>query len=317
MALRPVTFPALAALLVVLAGCGSVSPGGSTSPDGTVTAAPVPTDSPTPPPERATVPAPLVGATPNETTLALLHAESLARRSYRLTAYDSRSRGEGFARSVQNRLDRRSYRVQSGGTYRAARVVLVVGSGPAAQLPSWEAYADGEAEYRRVVGTNGTSYERRSLAPAALPPHQGETVAMIVRYLDVAEATVEHVSTERGPRLRVVGREPRSPELANASNYRVEAIVTGSGRVEMLEARYALRHGISVRTGFRVRDVGSVGVGPPDWYGEARAETLDGERAGTTTDASDGTRTPGTREPTNSTSGEVTTSTRTASPTRT
>lgn len=266
--------PAFVALLVVLAGCGGVAQGPETPPGRTVTPAPVPTDSPTPGPERASVPAPLTGPTPNATALARRHAESLSRRSYRFESYVGQAWGEDPDRSIQDRLDRRSYRVQSGGTYRAARVLLVFGSGPTSRLPRWEAYADGEAEYRQVTTENGTRYERRSLAPAALPPHQGLAVAKVVRYLDVAEATVERVATERGPRLRVVGREPRAPGLENVSGYRVEAIVTGTGRVEILEAAYVLEEGLAVRSGFRVRDVGSVRVDPPDWYGEARAETL-------------------------------------------
>lgn len=198
----------------------------------------------------------------------------------------SRSRGAGPARSVHSRLDRRSYRVQSDGTYRAARVVLVVGSGPASRRPGWTAYADGEAEYRRVVDGNGTSYERRSLAPSALPPHRGRAVAMVVRYLDVAEASVERVRTERGPRFRVIGRDPRAPGLRNVSGYRVEAVVTGAGRVEILEATYVAPDGASVRAGFRVRDVGSVRVDPPGWYGEARAETAGGGGTPTPTTSS-------------------------------
>jgi hypothetical protein len=289
-ALRSVTLRSLlAALLVVLAGCGSAGQAPGTSPDGTVTPAPVPTDPPTPAPERAPVPAPLTGTTPDETALAGLHATSLSRRSYRLETYVGRGWEEDPDRSIQNRLDRRSYRVQSGGTYRAARVLLVVGSLPTSRLPRWEAYADGEAEYRRVVGENGTDYERRSLAPAALPPHLGRAVAQIVRYLDVGEATVDHVRTERGPRLRVTGRDPGAPGLENVSRYRVEAIVTGAGRVEKLEAAYVAADGAVVRAGFRVRDVGSVRVGPPDWYGEARAETLGLDARA---DASNGTATP-------------------------
>ena len=287
MAIRPV----LAALLVVLAGCGGLGATDGSGIDRTVTPAPVPTDSPTPRPERAAVPGPLAGEPPNATGLARLHVESLSRRSYLLDTYVSRTWGEGFARSVENRLDRRSYRVQSGGTYRASRVLLVVGSGPASRLPRWEAYADGEAEYRRAVGGGGTAYERRSLSPAALPPHLGRAMAVIVRYLDVAEASVEHVRTERGPRLRVVGREPRAPGLGNASDYRVEAVVTGAGRVEILEATFRSTRGVSVRVGFRVRDVGSVRVRPPDWYGEARAETLGGGDPTNGTGATEGTPT--------------------------
>lgn len=287
MAIRPV----VAALLVLLAGCGGLGATEDSAGDRTVTPAPVPTDSPTPRPERAAVPDPLTGMAPNATGLARLHVESLSRRSYLLDTYLSRTWGEGFARSVENRLDRRSYRVQSGGTYRASRVLLVVGSGPASRLPRWEAYADGEAEYRRVVGGGGTSYERRSLSPAALPPHLGRAMALIVRYLDVAEASVEHVRTERGPRLRVVGREPRTPGLTNVSDYRVEAVVTGAGRVEILEATYRTSRGVSVRVGFRIRDVGSVRVRPPDWYGEARTETLGNGGATNGTVAADGTPT--------------------------
>jgi hypothetical protein len=283
---------ALVALLVLVAGCGGPGAAGDSAGDRTVTPAPVPTDSPTPRPERAALPDPLAGAAPNATGLGRLHVESLSRRSYLLDTYVSRTWGEGFARSVENRLDRRSYRVQSGGTYRASRVLLVVGSGPASRLPRWEAYADGEAEYRRVVGGGGTSYERRSLAPAALPPHLGRAMALIVRYLDVAEASVEYVRTERGPRIRVVGREPRAPGLGNASDYRVEAVVTGAGRVEILEATYRTPRGVSVRVGFRVRDVGSVRVRPPDWYGEARAETLGSGASTNGTEVADGTPTP-------------------------
>jgi len=231
------------------------------------------------------VPAPLAAETPDAGSLARRHAESLSRRSYLLTTYVSRSWGAGPSRSVQNRLDRRSYRVQSGGTYRASRVLLVVGSGPASRLPRWEAYADGEAEYRRVVGEGGTSYERRSLAPAALPPHQGRAVAMIVRYLDVAEARVEHVQTERGPRFRVVGRDPRAPGLQNVSSYRIEAVLTDAGRIVRFEAKYIAPNDTTVRAGFRVRDVGSVRVVPPDWYGDARTETL---ALGVPTDTSEG-----------------------------
>jgi hypothetical protein len=284
--------PVLAALLVLLAGCGGLGATGGSAGDRTVTPAPVPTDSPTPRPERAAVPDPLAGGSPNATGLARLHVESLSRRSYLLDTYVSRTWGEGFARSVENRLDRRSYRVQSGGTYRASRVLLVVGSGPASRLPRWEAYADGEAEYRRVVGGGGTSYERRSLSPAALPPHLGRAMALVVRYLDVAETSVEHVRTERGPRLRVVGREPRAPGLGNASDYRIEAVVTGAGRVEIIEATYRTQRGVSVRVGFRVRDVGSVRVRPPDWYGEARAETLGNGASTNGTEVADGTPTP-------------------------
>ncbi|PSQ08587.1 hypothetical protein BRC93_15145 [Halobacteriales archaeon QS_5_70_15] len=275
--------PALAAVLVVLAGCGSVTQGPRTPRGGTVTPAPVPTDSPTPTPERASVPAPLAAGTPNATALALLQAESLAGRSYRLDTYVGRSRGAGPVGSVQTGLDRRSYRVQSDGNYRAARVVLVVGSGPTSQLPGWTAYADGEAEYRRVSDGNGTSYERRWLAPSALPPHRGRAVAMVGRYLDVAEASVEQVRTERGPRLRVVGRDPQAPGLRNVSDYRVEAVVTGAGRIEVLEATYVAPDGASVRTGFRVRDLGSVRIDPPDWYGEARTETIEGGATPTAT----------------------------------
>ncbi|MEF8841042.1 MAG: hypothetical protein V5A62_05390 [Haloarculaceae archaeon] len=280
-----------ATLLVLLAGCGSPGQAPAT-PRGAVTPAPVPTDPPTPPPERAEVPAPLAGGTPDATALARAHAESLARRSYRLDTYVSRSVGDEPGEpggSIQNRLDRRSYRVQSGGTYRASRVLLVVGSGPASRLPRWDAYADGEAEYRRVVGSEGTAYERRPLAPAALPPHRGRTVAMVIRYLDVRETTVERVVTERGPRVHVVGRDPRAAGLGNVSSYRVEALLTGTGRVERLEATYVTADGVSVRAGFGVRDVGSVRVDPPGWYDEARAET---GGSGPVASVSGGTTTP-------------------------
>jgi hypothetical protein len=302
--------PVLAVLLVLLAGCGSPAqaPGTGAPQGGTVTPAPVPTDSPTPPPERAEVPAALAGETPNATALARRHAASLARRSYRLDTYVSRSFGTEPGRPVHSRLDRLSYRVQSGGTYRAARALLVVGSGPTSRLPRWEAYADGEAEYRRVTDTRGTRYERRSLAPAALPPHRGRAVAMVIRYLDVAAAEVERVRTDRGPRVRVVGREPRTAGLGDASDYRVEALVTAAGRVERLEATYVTAGGVSVRAGFRVRDVGSVRVGPPDWYGEARRETLgvgggDGDEDGNGNGTGAGVRTvtPGSGGPSNGT----------------
>jgi len=281
----------LLALLVLLAGCGSVAQSPAT-PRATVTPAPVPTDSPTPRPERATVPEPLVGATPDPTALARLHAESLSRRSYRLGTYHSRSRGESDDRPAWTRLDRRSYRVQSGGTYRAERVVLVVGPARISRRPQWRAFADGRAEYRRVVAGDDTAYERRQLATAALPPHQGRAVAMLVRYLDVGRATVEHVRTERGPRLRVVGRDPQPPSLGDVSAYRVEAVVAESGRVERLEASYLAADGSAVSVGFRVIEVGGVRVDPPDWYGEARAATLDARTPTATPGAVNDTVTP-------------------------
>jgi hypothetical protein len=99
-------------------------------------------------------------------------------------------------------------------------------------------------------------------------------MAMIARYLDVADATVESVSTERGPRVRVVGRDPRAPGLSNVSNYRVEALLTESGRVERLGVAYLAANGSLIRAGVHVQDVGAVVVDSPVWYDEARAATL-------------------------------------------
>lgn len=293
--------PLLVAGLLVLAGCGGLTGNPATTDDGTVTPAPVPTDSPTPRSERAGPPVPLTEGVPNATAIARRHAAVLERRSYRLRTYVSHSRGDDQGDTVRSTIDQRTYRVQSGGTYRGVRVWVLAGSGTTERLHRWEAYGDGEAEYRMVVTENGTSYERRPLAPTALPPHQGRAVTMLVRYLDVGDPVVEPIRSGRGPRVRVVGRDPRAPGLQNASDYRVEAVLTEAGRVETLEASYVAANGSNVRVGFRVSDVGSVRVNPPSWYDEARWRHLRfGNGTGAPGGASDGdttTATPGTSRP--------------------
>lgn len=269
----------LVAGLLVLAGCGDLAGAHSTVDRATVTPAPVPTDSPTPPAEP---PAPLTGPEPDAAALARFHADALERRSYRLRTYVGRSQRTDTGGAVRSIIDRRTYRVQSGWTYRAVRVSVLVGAGTTQRLTRWEAYADGDAEYRRTVSTNGTAYERRPFASETLPPHRERTAAMLRRYLDVADVTVETVRTERGPRVRMVGHDPRTPELGGVSDYHVEAVLTEDGRVERFEASYLAANGSSVLVGFRVGDVGSVRVEPPAWYGEAREATL-GTGTGTIT----------------------------------
>jgi hypothetical protein len=268
--------PLLVGVLFVLAGCGGLAGNPSPAGDGTITPAPVPTDPPTSRPERAEPPDPLVGETPDPSRLDRYHARGLERRSYRLLTYVGRSERTGRGGPVRSTIDRRIYRVQRGWTYRAVRVSVRTGSGTTERFVQWEAYADGDAEYRRTVAANGTSYERRPFASGTLPPHRERTAAVLGRYLDVGDVTVEIVRTDRGSRIRVVGREPRAPGFGNVTDYRVEAVLTEDGLVERFEATYLATNGSSVLVGFQVDGVDSVRVEPPSWYEEAREATLGG-----------------------------------------
>lgn len=268
--------PLFVAALFVLAGCGGLAGNPSPAGDGTITPAPVPTDPPTSRPDRAEPPAPLVGEAPDPSRLDRYHARALERRSYRVRTYVGRSERTGRGGPVRSTIDRRIYRVERGWTYRAVRVSIRTGSGTTERFVRWEAYADGDAEYRRTVSANGTSYERRPFASGTLPPHRERTAAMLGRYLEVADVTVEIVRTDRGSRIRVVGGDPVGPGFEDASDYRVEAVLTEEGLVERFEATYLAANGSSILVGFQVDGVDSVGVEPPAWYEEARDATLGG-----------------------------------------
>ncbi|WP_435195255.1 hypothetical protein [Natronomonas sp. EA1] len=146
--------PALLALLLVLAGCSALAPGGDTTPEPTLTPAPVPEDTPSPtraPPERL-APGLTTAGVDNATALAAAHATRLngtyvLRRN--VTVRNTNINVVARSRSV----------IRDNGTHERYQYTPLFGG------PRLEYYHTNGTAWRRSVENGTVTYDRTTLEP--------------------------------------------------------------------------------------------------------------------------------------------------------
>jgi hypothetical protein len=153
-----------------------------------------------------------------------------------------------------------------------------------------EAYADGDAEYRRAGTTRfedspltPSAYARSPLPAGTRDPFVGTAERFIRRYLSTDEVmvlTVESNATD-GPagdpiRYRVLATDRPEEFGPDVQEFWAAANVTESGLVRDLTVEYVLfADGGATRVRFeqRYREVGTTSVDEPTWYDRARSVT--------------------------------------------
>jgi hypothetical protein len=265
--------PAVVVWLVLLTGCSAFAGAGEPTPSATVTPAPVPEDRLARPPV-VSPPEPIRGTDGVDArALAGRHAETLSRVNYTWTV----SRNASAPELEQWAVDVAVVRVAGPTRYRAQRATVYRRPGLAIRLPESETYADGERVYVRDEElTSPEAYTSRPALTCAGGEgvHADAAEGLIARYLAVENATVERVETDDGVRFAVAGRGSRT--LGTVEDYRVEASVTGAGRVERLRATWREGEAGPVTVEFAYRRVGTTVAPPPFWY----ATALEGATAG-------------------------------------
>lgn len=258
---------------VLLAGCSALGP---TSPDATVTPAPVPTDDPTVPGFEGSLPAGVdQSGGVDARAVGRGHAEALDDRSYTLRTVEARAR-DSHALPVVRREE--SVRVRRPGLYRHDVTTTRAWLGHGTDLEArTSAYADGTTRYARAVENGTARYER---APVARwrnwsGTHAEQAARSVRRYLAVERATLSTVERDGDRLLRVRGR---GSTAVDGERYRVEAHLDGA-LVVWLEARWVEQRedgDVFVRVAMSYDRVDATTVAPPGWYGEALRAT--GER---------------------------------------
>lgn len=279
------------ALLLVLAGCGSLA---SPTPDpetATVTPAPVPGG--TPPPSAETLAPGLdEGGVFDAGRLAAAHADALAGRSFTLVRTDSR-----YVDGSLVQRDRSVLRYAAGGErfrYDLQQTDRREGANQTARI---ERYADGEQVYVAVTSGNRTRYELlrasdgSAYAPTRVFPANATNERGLARLFVLIDTEVVGERTVDGRtvyRLRTVGSQSVPP----LRNITFVANVSETGQVRSYRLEYdVVRSGQSVHvvasTTYRALD--ETTVKEPPWL--ARAE--ESVRQGTDTSTLTGRATDG------------------------
>lgn len=253
-------------LLAVTAGCSAF----------TATDEPTPTVTPVPVPEVTNATSTPTGIAPglsgggvsNVDQLASAHERIASNRSYvwrDRKATKSRSETTEASTSVRQEL-----RVENHRRYSYWTDTRRVESGSGTRfLGNFTAFADGEARYERYqqFGERNLTYNRSPVVN--LSDHSdADATSAIRRYLDVPSATVAESVMDGRLYYRVVGHRDSVPWVANASHYRVTALVSSEGFVRSLNATYVVvepdRHR-RVTYEYQYGHVGQTTVERPEW----------------------------------------------------
>lgn len=237
--------------------------------------------------------------TVNAVALANSHRAALRHRSYRWTVEldgpssipprERRLRSTNRSLTVETSYVNRTAAVEGPRRYRERSFRVFTPANES--FPSVvEAYADGEAEYRRVGATRfedspltPSAYARSPLPAGTRDPFVGTAERFVRRYLSTDEVmvlTVEANATDdsgRDPvRYRVLATDRPEEFGPEVQEFWAAANVTESGLVRDLTVEYVLfTDGGATRVRFeqRYRDVGTTSVDEPVWYDRARSVT--------------------------------------------
>ncbi|MEF8852213.1 MAG: hypothetical protein V5A44_06750 [Haloarculaceae archaeon] len=239
------------ALVVVLAGCGSVVDGGTTpeedTPTRTLTPAPVPTSA-TPTDELVTLPPGVTGdgiADPD--ALLDAHRSALRNRSYTLRARIS----------VRGVVSERFTRVESPTRYYQRDVRYGTGS-------NVTRFASDTSVYTRSTYDSVTRYDRFE---AVIPP-RSTTVRESRALLELDSAAVTRTTRDGHTVFVVRGTYPTHPTLPGVRNFSLRVVVEPDGLVRSLHATYVRVEGATrtnVTRSFTYTDVGATTVERPAW----------------------------------------------------
>jgi hypothetical protein len=199
-----------------------------------------------------------------------------------LTGFDTYRTGYNAGDEVAIRV-----RVASPDRYHVVRRTRFPGDLRPRSASTLERYADGVAEYRRIVADDDAPrYDRRSLATArgGAAAIDGWTRTLLPRYLTTTERRVDPLDGTRvaadaaversdSRRYRVVATGTPRRLDHDAGSYRAVAVVAADGFVDALEVEY-----VHPPTGATVRVTVDyarerVTVDAPPWYDAAVAAT--------------------------------------------
>lgn len=274
---------ALLAVVVVLAGCGSLSGGSAERPtlSESVTPAPVPTTNSPTASEPESVRAFLEDSENGPARLAARHRQLLGRTSYRVVVTQSVVAGDQPLRQLN-----RSLRVEaSGETYRLRQTTTVADTFTESDVTRTRigVYRDGLDGWFRTVRGNDTRYGRlrTTLQGPEVDLTGSDDVRQLLRAFDGVSIDLDMSPWVMQYRVRSVTlARPTGltlpPGLDSPQEARLSMVVTSEGVVQSYDLTYLARYDgeiVRVHQQLRITDRNRTTVHPPEWIADARAAT--------------------------------------------
>jgi hypothetical protein len=278
------------AVLVLLAGCGSVAPSGGETPTRTVTAVPIPQDTPTPRGPPVLAPGLSTEGVFDAARLADAHERTLSRTSFTAVREERRRYTNGSFRSRYRSVVRMS---AEGDRFRYALNQTDVRDGQ--RRPQRLArYADGSVVYSATTRGGETTYSvlggpADPTAPSVVFPDNATARFGVARLFGAMRFEVIDRRTVDGREVYDVGVAEGSRAVGGLRNVSMNATVREDGVVVAYRLAYDVSD-IRVIVDVDFRRIGGTEVAPPGWLPAARNAT--GVGAGTAATAETGTTVP-------------------------
>jgi len=260
-------------VLVVTAGCGSLTD----SPTETTTVTPAPVPAPSPSPEEpggSLAPGLDASGVTDPGSLAQSHGEITDRTSYRVDRTSSVVHWFGNT-TAESAVVRRLTYENASRYHLAADPYETVIDGRIQSLDDYEAYVDGDVAYRTWRTDDGRTV--RENASAGERPAEADLVTVAIRrYLRLENETVSRIDVGDAPHYEVVGTRPTLPRYGALDSYRARAVVRSDGFVRSLNVTFTVRRNderIDVRDNFTYRQVGAATVTEPEWVADDANES--------------------------------------------
>jgi hypothetical protein len=278
------------AVVVVLAGCGSLTGGPAERPtlSESVTPAPVPTTSSPAASEPDSIRAFLEDSENGPARLAARHRQVLGRTSYRIVVTQSVVAGDQPLRQLN-----RSVRVaESGETYTLRQTTTVAEAFTTSDVDRTQlgVYRDGLDGWFRTVRGNETRYGRlrTTLQGPEVDLTASDDVRQVLRAFDGVSIDLDMSPWVMQYRVRAVTlTRPTGltlpPGLDDPREARLTMIVTSEGVVQSYDLTYLARYDgeiVRVRQRMAVTGRGQTAVPEPAWIPDARAATEGAEGSG-------------------------------------
>lgn len=261
--------PVVLVLLVLLAGCQGVTPGGETP---TLTPVVVPTETPTERPPQTLAPGVTERGVTDPSALATAHAEALGGTAFTFRANYTERGPDGTVRG------RTVTTVRSGAGDRYHYVRSDTDDETVRRVERW---SDGERALERQVAGNDTDYrvvrgpDGQPLGPAAALPVDPTARRGIERVFRAVQTTVTVRAVRNGTTYyRVEGDGLTTPNPSSLQDTSLVALVDEHGVVHRYRLAYTTdRGGDEARVVGTVRftDVGTTTVERPVWAGRVEA----------------------------------------------
>jgi hypothetical protein len=250
------------ALLVLVAGCGSLAGGPEEEPDRTLTPAPVPEVTDT---ERPLPPGIDRGGLRNLDALITTHERIAGQTSYVWTETYNRT---VWTRNGTWRIERdNTIWLGENDTYRHDLIRTRQFNGSGFVYRNESTFSSGTRAFHHDRTGRGRAFEQVPVAEKT-DSFSSQAVFALRKYLTIRPTTVATVEREGSRYYRVVGRDRSVAGPALSTNYSVQALVTPEGFVRELSVQSELRTDDRYRVvtyQFTYRQVGNATVPRPAW----------------------------------------------------